>query len=500
MTDAPGATRIASVAHLFLSELRKEAGVAPGPKRIKPTDDSPPPPQQADRSERTDPPLLLSRQPISEPISANSPADRTPRPQILMALASHLHWDGAKGLTQFARRLAGQGKTVVVVKLETTAVDLRLFYHKDKDKDKDLAGKFSPMIVDYDEDRAYSEDPKGPPVPTSGSGKVDPDRVWQILAGATGQIDYLLLTCGPGYDQAVRERLFARADQICIVVHPKSDHLISSYQLIKSLVSQGVSVPLGVFVTQAAGQSEAQEIFQRLNRTVREFADAELLDLGFTPADQNVAQELLSRTDLGTRTGNTRQDVIAGLERYLDQIGASERGGDGLNDGPSGPAEQEHVCPPSQSNTATSSTGIESGDGGPALLTIDLGSAAAEQAEPIGDKFMESLIGRLLGDGQVFKDGLCRFLTNCGLDCGKARSGDVETMVILIGDDMDRQVATWALGNYPKGREKLIIVAAVPIDMHLQRSWARQFAEVSILQAVRGNLNGISTLIVQPKQ
>jgi len=478
MQGPAGATRIASVAQAFLSEMRTSGGSSGAPTRIKPkqTGHSHPPPQQADQPCGADP-LCIS--------SARIGTETKAVPTVYGVFASHLHWDGAKALGQFARYLAADGNTVGLLKLEMTAADLRLFYHKD------LGESLSPLILDTSENRRYSEDPPGSNGDSS-HGEAGWGKLWPLLERITPRLDYLLVAWGPAFDLPLREKVLSGVDQACVLVDTESDHLISSYQLIKSLAGEAVGLPLGIFVTGAPSRDEADRIFDRLNRTARQFAQADLTHFGFSLADQNVAQELLCRTDVGSASGVDREQCVSNLERYLQDI-ASIRTLGPSRMAPNNPDAKAEQCDeivqedvPPKPPTATSAASAET------LLTIDL---AADEGNPGG--LIRQLANGLGADTRQGDSDLIKFLLNCDVQCVRAEMNGCDVLMALVRDQGEREMLSWVLNNYPAGSEALIVVSTLSLDLTFQHGLSRRFAQVKVVPAVEGLLNGVCTLILQ---
>jgi len=398
-------------------------------------------------------------------------------------------------LAQFARVLAAPRRSVALLKLEAGAVHLRIFYHKD------LADAFSKIILANDDSDEYTEDhiPAGTQMrelEASGSGQIR-----EALEKIISQVDYLLIGWGPEYDSA-REPLFHRADALCVLVHPQNDHLITSYQLIKSVASQSVNVPIGVFISQAEDQAQAHDIFTRLNQTAGEFAETELLNFGYNLADQPVAQELLWRADLEGRGEGRRESCIAQLEEYLRTIvpdrpitnnePALENSQIGETQQPPGVRSGPNRI---NNDAARSSDQRLNGQGG--LISFKLYDPDTDDAEAQPDSLVCRIGLELLPDAVRCDDALTEFLRNCTLQCCKVRQGDVSVMIVLVRDDADRQTALWALTNYSQPHERLMVISAVPIEPSFQRVWSKKFADVKIIQALEGHLDGKPTLIVR---
>lgn len=468
MTGQSEATRIASVAHMFLSDLRDPGDGGDTPVRKKPVSHShPPPPQQTDQPFGADPSIF----------SADEPAIAGVKPLHVMAVAaSHLRWDGAKGLARLARHLASPNKAVAVVKLESTAVHVRLFYHKA------LAGQFSKIIFNRDGDSSeYAEASPTPSDAWSAGGGHDPDRMWAALEQISPDIDYLLICSDPTADDRFNETILNRVHTICVLVHPQQDHLVASYQTIKSIGAGRPGTPVGMFVTQAGDREQASLIFERLQQTAREFADTNLVDFGFDLAEQAVAQELLCRTDLGQDRGK-RLACMQQLEQFLTELTSASGQPPASPDRREPPAEKRSVPDTGERSVPPTNTRD-------ALIAMDLDGVNGDLTDRLADE--------LLGGTGTRNDRFTEFLINCGLKCAAARVDDTDALILLIRDNDDVQTAGWALANYPKTAQTLYLVAAVPVDSTLQRAWSKPFAQVKIIPALEGQLDGQRRMVLQ---
>ncbi|NLX04584.1 MAG: MinD/ParA family protein [Phycisphaerae bacterium] len=496
------AARIASVAHLFLSELRHPDETAKIPERRKPNSDShPPPPQQADQPARADPLYFLPE--AEESALPASPVDSDRRLRVLAVLASHLRWEGAKGLVQFARHLASAGRSAALLRLEPSAAHLRLFYHKD------LGGRLAGVLPAVEGDH-YAETPRGPretPVGPESGGRC----IWDLLERLSQQVDYLLIAADAGCFEPVGRAVLSYCHTVCILAHPEKDHLVASYQTVKTIGAEFPGRSIGAFVTQAHDQEQARSIFSRLDQTARRFAKTGLIDFGYTLSDQNVSQELLCRADLAGNGDHDRRDCARRLEEFLTELveefpgSQDEEAGacEALAEAPaaveaeaSAPAEAQesvkHVESAPMISDIRSETDNGNGHGAGGLVAVDLDGDPRN-----GQVLPQRLAGELLGDVKICGDTFTEFLANCGLRCCLARVGERSSLVILIRDEQDLQTAAWALGNYPQSEQTLILITAVAVDAPLHRSWSRRFAKTQIVRGLEGRLDGRRMFVLE---
>ncbi len=494
-------SRFSTMAHLFLSDLREAKGDSADNKgedtsghirRVGPSgrvfsrpvsrmDELPEETVQAKMTKEE--PAMHPPEPVAEAEcpSCELPADEEPQESdaadklhVLGVYCSHLHWEGNKALAEFARFLAGQGKLVGVLKLEAWSVSARVYFrHTD-------APKMPSLDTRTLEPQEYGEDMSAETLATGDLASVS--GIWDQLEAMREKLDYILISWGPEFGR-FEEQIQRVLDSVCVIATPERKHLVSSYQFLKSLSGRELAKPLGLFVADVGSFTEAQGVFTKLAKTVRDFAGLTVENYGYSLSDGAVVQEFLSRTELRDQP----ETWFDGLENWLGlsrkNNTSKERSEPGMIKETSSKTN-EPVRPVTPSKVPAKVTGDDS-----EVLMVEADLGVGKLAEVIGEK--------MFPEGEVTTDSLTGFLRSLGLNCAKFGLEDGRGVLVwVLTAGQDTTVPIWAAEHYPDHREQLVLITDQPFGQIEKMFWLKHFERVDVRRAIRGKFQGKDVLII----
>ncbi len=501
-------SRISSVAHLFLSEMRSSQASTGGnghtaeitgknesengehsvpvARTIRRTGPDgtiysyPPPPQQlTDQSFGADPSVFPESTPDEE---FNENSDHPERKlHILGVISSHLRWEGNKALSQFARMLAGQGKTVGVLKLEAWSVHLRVYFRKDNEI-KNTIESTSPD--EYEEDI-----PTEIETVSAGSGDVA-----ARLNTLDGQLDYLLIGWGPEFSR-FEERLYELVDQVCVIGAPEREKLVRSYQILKTLAQREPRIPVGVFITDVTSFAQAQTVYSRLAKTAKDFENYSLEHLGYSLADSAIVSELLARTELKERSEAWFDELEEWLATHKSEpkidVESQAQAAEPILNESSGydPEKKKEIKDEDVKNHIPAAISTAKSNHDLVVIETNHESKSASLAEDIGKK--------ILPHASAAQDALIRFMNSVGVCCARfIDDAGRGTLVLVLFADGQEVMSAGSMEHYPIKTDHLIVVTDKMLGEMEKQLWMKHFSCVEIKRLMRGWLDGRDVIII----
>ncbi|HEY1686579.1 MAG TPA: MinD/ParA family protein [Tepidisphaeraceae bacterium] len=155
----------------------------------------------------------------------------------------------------------------------------------------------------------------------------------QHLVDCLGELesnaDIILIDTGAGISPNVLA--FTRAaDNVLVVTTPEPTAITDAYAVIKVMTRDAVTAKMSLLVNQAHSAMEAQAVYERISRVVKQFLQTSVLDAGYVPTDENVSQSVRRRMPFVLSAPNCPASMAIGqlaarLERGIG--GPSEVGG-----------------------------------------------------------------------------------------------------------------------------------------------------------------------------
>ncbi len=106
--------------------------------------------------------------------------------------------------------------------------------------------------------------------------------------------DIIVLDCGAGIGPTVMSFALA-ADRVMIVTTPQPTALTDAYATIKALKRNGCSARLCLVVNMVHTRSEAEAVYQRIDRVARKFLDCAIAEHAYMLHDEVVSQAVRER-------------------------------------------------------------------------------------------------------------------------------------------------------------------------------------------------------------
>ncbi|MFA5864515.1 MAG: hypothetical protein WC975_07480 [Phycisphaerae bacterium] len=419
--DGKGESRFSTLAHLFLSEIRSP-GDEPeddGKKKIKPA--------------------IKRVGPNGKNYSCPSISHQM---YVIGVCSRHLRERANKSLGSFARSLAGEGKIVVVLKLDNGSAYLDLYYPKS-----------NPQAVDDIKEAIKST-----------------EGICARLDAMTEKLDYVLLDYTSEFENQ-EDRFANLLDSVCVLTTPDSQNLIASYQVLKSLNStpnrrdrEGAGI--GLFVDDVRDLGQAQAVYDKLAKTALEFTGMKIENNGYSRPDEAVGQELLAQNDLGEQS----TQWLTGLESWLKNHKTNKI------------ENNADECPLPDLPAAKSLTREEN------QIVI---------LESVGDGRLAEIIGgKIIPGGRPANDSLIAFLRAAGLDCAKFQDTGGRVLVLVLMEGDDPALLAWVMEHYPNRDDKLILATDKQMG-HIERStWPKHFGQMEIKRILCGKLDGRQVAIM----
>ncbi len=458
--------RISNIAHFFLSDL-SDSNVSGSEDISHPY---PPTPQRTDQPEMTDPSYFLKY--VGGNGNGNGKAI-----ELIGVVCSHLKWQAMGALREYARYLAGEGRKVAVLNLQSWAAQLNI-YRKDISCDKEEEKReeyFEEPIKSFQRDKGEN------------GRKVD---ILECLDEYSRSIDCLLLMFGPEFNNYSRD-LFSSLDCVCVITNTRREQIISAYQVIKGISNNNVRV--GVFVVEADSEESAMNVYSRLSKTSEEHIKKELCYLGCSISERPVVSEMIAREQLRTDSLQSTEEWIARLRRWLDKH----------------KSEDTEVADEKEIHKRESlSDKIESGGNGEGnLVGAKKPLRNAEKnilkvAELIGEekRFLALQIGKKLLGREYKAEGsdLIDFLRECGLCCARflSKENDKSCFVLVFEEGQNREISDWLLNGYPHKSDELIIVSDVQFGYLETHRWRDKFPNLRIVPMLKGSFEGENVIIL----
>ncbi len=112
-------------------------------------------------------------------------------------------------------------------------------------------------------------------------------RLLEEFETLPGRIDYILIDTGAGISTNVTFFCLG-AQEIIVVVTPEPTSLTDSYALIKILYTKYQEKNFKILINNVSGESEAKEVFRRLQLVTERFLNLSIDYLGFIPHDLSI--------------------------------------------------------------------------------------------------------------------------------------------------------------------------------------------------------------------
>jgi flagellar biosynthesis protein FlhG len=122
----------------------------------------------------------------------------------------------------------------------------------------------------------------------------DRQRLIHALGELEQQADIILIDTGAGISPNVLS--FTRAaDHVLVVTTPEPTAITDAYAVVKVISRDGIDRRLSLLVNQARSSAEARVVYDRIAKVARQFLSVSVLDGGYVPMDEHVANAVRRR-------------------------------------------------------------------------------------------------------------------------------------------------------------------------------------------------------------
>jgi flagellar biosynthesis protein FlhG len=123
------------------------------------------------------------------------------------------------------------------------------------------------------------------------------NRIWKGLRAFETDAQLMLINT-PALPNENARLIHRLADQTVVLVPSDPLGMIDAYSVIKSILMIKPSASLGIVVYKVRMVAEAESIAQQMTRTLNEFLDINVTNLGYLFADLNIERSMMRRTPL----------------------------------------------------------------------------------------------------------------------------------------------------------------------------------------------------------
>jgi len=143
-------------------------------------------------------------------------------------------------------------------------------------------------------------------------------RLLEEFESLPGRIDYILIDTGAGISTNVTFFCLGAQD-IVVVVTPEPTSLTDSYALIKVLYTKYQEKNFNILINNVSGESEAKEVFRRLQLVTERFLNLSIDYLGFIPHDISITKAVKIQNPVLLRYPNSPSSrAFVELARRID--------------------------------------------------------------------------------------------------------------------------------------------------------------------------------------
>ncbi len=142
-------------------------------------------------------------------------------------------------------------------------------------------------------------------------------RIKDQLVDIVTDTDVLLVDTGAGISRKVTYFLNA-SDEIVVVVTPEPTSMADAYAMIKIMAKNYNKNNIKIFVNMAKSESEADNVYQSLNKICKRFLGKEFASAGFALVDKHL-QEAVRQQKLIAETNPNSEFTIA-MKRFVNTV------------------------------------------------------------------------------------------------------------------------------------------------------------------------------------
>ncbi len=142
-------------------------------------------------------------------------------------------------------------------------------------------------------------------------------KIRDELGDVIKDTDILLIDTGAGISRKVTYFLKS-VDEIVVVVTPEPTSIADAYAMIKIMVKNYKKENIKIFVNMAKNESEANAIFNNLNKICKNFLNKEFKSIGFAFIDKNLTLSVKRQTIMAQTNPNSSFTIS--MKKFVNNL------------------------------------------------------------------------------------------------------------------------------------------------------------------------------------
>ncbi len=142
-------------------------------------------------------------------------------------------------------------------------------------------------------------------------------KIRDELGDVIKDTDILLIDTGAGISRKVTYFLKS-VDEIVVVVTPEPTSIADAYAMIKIMVKNYKKENIKIFVNMAKNESEANAIFNNLNKICKNFLNKEFKSIGFALIDKNLTLSVKRQTIMAQTNPNSSFTIS--MKKFVNNL------------------------------------------------------------------------------------------------------------------------------------------------------------------------------------
>jgi len=147
------------------------------------------------------------------------------------------------------------------------------------------------------------------------------DSFFQHFQGLLNRYDYILFDMGAGISTDSLKFILS-VDDCIVITTPEPTSITDAYAAMKFIHTRNSLLPLYLVVNRTFTRKDGVETLQKLQQVVKKFLHRDLINLGYIPDDQNVAQAV--RKQIPFVFYNEKSEAAKALREIADRYGKQQ--------------------------------------------------------------------------------------------------------------------------------------------------------------------------------
>ncbi|RKY66354.1 MAG: hypothetical protein DRQ08_03185 [Candidatus Latescibacterota bacterium] len=156
------------------------------------------------------------------------------------------------------------------------------------------------------------------------------DRTWarleEALTAIEEEADVVVVDTAAGLSRGVLDMALS-TDDVVVVTTPEPTAVVDAYAMVKVISSQREEVPIHLVINRVRSQSEAEEVFGKLNQVIKHFLGLKVMFSGFVLEDPRVSKAVAEqRPFLLAYPGSKASSCVRRMARRLSGMPEERKG------------------------------------------------------------------------------------------------------------------------------------------------------------------------------